>query len=164
MAVPTERTLPDAAAAASPFVGVGSMLAGRYRLQRVLGDGGSATVFGGTDTVLERPVAVKVFRAENDVTTQARREREIHLASGFVHPNLVAVYDAHLGSGADQADPGALSYLVSEYVHGQTLAQRLDGTPLPTDESPRSVPASRRRWRSCTGQGSCTVTSNRATC
>ncbi len=134
MAVPTDRTLPDAAAAASPLVGVGSVLAGRYRLERVVGDGGSATVFGGTDTVLERPVAVKVFRAEGDVTTQARREREIHLASGFVHPNLVAVYDAHLGSGADEADPGAPSYLVCEYVDGPTLAQRFDGTPLPTEQ------------------------------
>ena len=51
-----------------------------------------------------------------------------------MHPNLVAVYDAHLGSGADEAAPGPLSYLVCEYVDGQSLAQRLDGGPLPAAE------------------------------
>ena len=126
--VPPGRTLPDAAGTL-PFVGVGSVLGERYRLERVLGDGGTATVFGGTDTVLGRTVAVKVFHAKSDVTVQARREREIHLASGFVHPHLVAVYDAHLGAGTDQP-----TYLVCEYVDGPSLAQRLDGGPLPADE------------------------------
>lgn len=132
--VPTERTLPDAAPAAAPFVGVGSVLGERYRLERILGDGGSATVFGGTDTLLRRQVAIKVFHTNSDGTTQARREREIHLASGFVHPNLVAVYDAHLDSQADEGG-GPLSYLVCEYVDGPSLARRLDGGPLPAAQA-----------------------------
>ena len=123
----------DAALVGSPYVGVGSVLAGRYRLERVLGEGGSATVFGGTDQVLARPVAVKVFRGRSDDTAQTRHEREIRVASGFVHPNLVAVYDAHLASSADERD-GSPSYLVCEYVDGQPLAQRLDGHSLPSEE------------------------------
>jgi serine/threonine protein kinase len=123
----------DAALVGSPYVGVGSVLAGRYRLERVLGEGGSATVFGGTDQVLARPVAVKVFRGRSDDTAQTRREREIRVASGFVHPNLVAVYDAHLASSADRRDRSP-SYLVCEYVDGQPLAQRLDGHSLPSEE------------------------------
>ncbi len=114
---------------------VGSRLDGRYQLQEVLGDGGSATVFGGTDTVLDRPVAVKVFHSRVDSTTQARRRREINLAADFVHPHLVAVYDAHLGSDDRSGrTPGAPSYLVTEYVDGQTLARRLDGPPLTHSE------------------------------
>ena len=135
---PTRWVAPEAvwvADSAARSVEVGSMLGNRYRLERVLGAGGSATVFRGTDTVLDRPVAVKVFRGATDVTAHARWEREINLASGFVHPNLVAVYDAHLPSAPNLDDPeGALSYLVCEYVDGQALAHRLDGTPLPAHE------------------------------
>ena len=132
--IPTERTLPDTAGTTAPSGGVGSMLSGRYRLERVLGDGGSATVYGGTDTVLERTVAVKVFHAGSDATAQARREREIHLASEFVHPHLVAVYDAHHCAETDQpcATP---PYLVCEYVNGPSLARRLNRGPLPADEA-----------------------------
>jgi len=108
------------------------VLAERYRLERVLGDGGSATVFAGSDAVLQRPVAVKVFHIPADLTAQARRQREIHLASGFVHPNLVAVYDAHLTADAG-LEPAPTGYLVCEYVDGQSLAQELAGGPLPAD-------------------------------
>ena len=131
----SEQTRPSSAVVGPPSVSVGSRLDGRYQLQEVLGDGGSATVFGGTDTVLDRPVAVKVFHSRVDSTTQARRRREINLAADFVHPHLVAVYDAHLGSDDRSGrTPGAPSYLVTEYVDGQTLARRLDGPPLTHSE------------------------------
>ena len=116
-------------------MGVGSRLDGRYQLEEVLGHGATATVFGGTDAVLDRPVAVKVFHSSADATTRARRRREMQLAADFVHPNLVAVYDAHLGSDDPSGrTKGAPSYLVTEYVGGQTLALRFNGAPLTSRE------------------------------
>ena len=69
--------------------------AGRYELDGPLGEGGMATVFAGHDTVLGRPVAVKVLspRYANDATFVARFRREAQAAAAMNHPNIVNVYD-----------------------------------------------------------------------
>ena len=91
----------------------------RYTVERRLGRGGMATVYLARDTVLDRPVALKVL-AEHLADDDAFRERflrEARLAARFVHPNVVQVYDA------DEDDRGP--FIVMEFVEGHTLADEL---------------------------------------
>ncbi|MGH2766612.1 MAG: protein kinase domain-containing protein, partial [Actinomycetota bacterium] len=71
------------------------VLAGRYEIETLLGQGGMARVFRGTDRVLGRTVAVKVlspqFAGDEQFVTRFRREAQA--AAGLNHPNIVSVYD-----------------------------------------------------------------------
>lgn len=91
----------------------------RYRLERLLGRGGMASVWLASDEVLERPVAVKVLSdtIASDQEFVARFRREAKVAAGLSHPNLIDVYD--YAEGAERP------YLVMEYVSGDTLADRM---------------------------------------
>jgi serine/threonine-protein kinase len=96
-------------------------VAGRYRIETRLGAGGMSTVFRATDTVLERPVAVKLLAehlAEDDAFV-ARFRREALAAARLMHPNVVQVFD----SGRDPAS--ARHYIVMEYVDGPSCADLL---------------------------------------
>jgi eukaryotic-like serine/threonine-protein kinase len=96
-------------------------VAGRYRIDRRLGAGGMSTVFKATDTVLERPVAVKLLAehlAEDDAFV-ARFRREALAAARLMHPNVVQVFD----SGRDPSS--GRHYIVMEYVDGPSCADML---------------------------------------
>lgn len=94
-------------------------LAGRYRVGEVLGHGGNATVRYGFDTVLKRPVAIKMFDG-----SAAEVLREARTAAGLSHPNIAQVYDYGELVEGDERTP----YLVMEFVGGETLADRLART------------------------------------
>jgi eukaryotic-like serine/threonine-protein kinase len=102
-------------------------LAGRYELGRELGSGGMAKVFLGTDTRLNRQVAVKVLSPvfAQDEAFVARFRREAQAAARLNHPDIVSVFDS--GSIND------VHYIVMEYVQGKTLAEVIatDGKLLP---------------------------------
>jgi eukaryotic-like serine/threonine-protein kinase len=107
------------------LIGDGSVLAGRYRLQRLLGRGGMAEVYLAQDSVLSRPVAVKIFPSGTSSHNDApRQQQEAELLASLSHPGLVTVFDA--GVDPDQER----SFLVMEFVAGPTLAARLAGGPL----------------------------------
>ena len=96
-----------------------SAVAGRYELGDRLGAGGMSTVFKAQDTVLERPVAVKLLAehlAQDDAFV-ARFRREALAVAKLIHPNIVQVYD----TGVDQGR----HYIVMEYVEGRSGAQLL---------------------------------------
>jgi serine/threonine-protein kinase len=98
---------------------VTTVLAGRYRLERRLASGGMGDVWRATDTLLERPVAVKLLRealAENPVVAE-RFRREALTAASLSHPNMAGVFDYLEEDGR----PG----IVMEMVDGETLAVRL---------------------------------------
>ena len=97
-------------------IGSGDMLAGRFRLDALIGRGGMATVFRAWDTLLGRPVAVKLLRPEivSDPDLALRFRREAHAAAVLHHPNVVG----YLGAGTDGDTP----YLVMELVDGDDLA------------------------------------------
>lgn len=103
------------------------VLGDRYEIDGVLGQGGMAKVFRGTDRVLGRTVAVKVLSPQfaDDQSFVARFRREAQAAAGLNHPNIVGVFDT--GSHQD------VHYIVMEYVEGKTLrdALRDDGPLLP---------------------------------
>jgi eukaryotic-like serine/threonine-protein kinase len=96
-------------------------VAGRYVIERRLGAGGMSTVFMAKDTVLERPVAVKLL-AEHLAGDEAfvfRFRREALSAARLQHPNIVQVFD----SGQDPATER--HYIVMEYVDGPSAADLL---------------------------------------
>jgi serine/threonine protein kinase len=91
------------------------LLDGRYRLERVIGVGGMASVWLGCDQRLGRPVAVKVLSdtLASDPGYVERFRREARLAAGLSHPNLVKVFDF---------EPEGRPALIMEYIEGGTLA------------------------------------------
>jgi len=98
-------------------------LGGRYELGELLGIGGMAVVRLATDVRLNRTVAVKMLRGElaESPDFQARFRRESRAAAALDHPSVVSVYDA----GDDVVDGMRVSYIVMEYVPGQTLRDSL---------------------------------------
>ena len=107
------------------MVAVGSLLAGRYRLEDLLAHGGMASVFAAYDEVLHRRVAVKVHRT-GSAPDRRRFDREARVLAGLSHPNLVSVFDA--------GEEGDDLFLVLELIDGPTLAHPLSGGPLHPDE------------------------------
>ena len=94
-------------------------LADRYRLVRVLGVGGMATVYLAEDLKHHRQVAVKVLRADLSMALgEERFLREIETTAGLRHPHILPLFDS--GEAA-----GALFY-VMPFVEGESLRDRLD--------------------------------------
>ena len=97
----------------------GRVLGGRYELGPLLGTGGMASVFEGTDRVLERRVAVKVLHPQiaRDPSYVERFRREATIAATLSHPGVVWVFD----TGEDQG----VRFIVMEHVEGHTLAAEI---------------------------------------
>src|SRR4051812_2197539 len=115
---------------------VGTQLSGRYRLDAQIGAGGMSTVYRAFDTVLERPVAIKLMHREiaSESDQLERFRREARSVARLNHPHIVTVIDA----GEEAADDGGSTpYIVLEYVEGETLKEliRRDG-PL---EIPQAI-------------------------
>lgn len=96
-----------------------ALLDSRYRLGSVVARGGMSTVYRGTDTRLDRPVAVKVMdpRLAGDPAFRTRFEREARSAARIDHPSVVDVFD----QGDDRNGPEPVLFLVMELVEGGTL-------------------------------------------
>jgi len=97
----------------------------RYRLDRKLGEGGMATVYSGTDTVLRRRVAIKVLRPQYaaDAEFVRRFYQEAESAAHLSHPNIVNTYDV--------GREGDTYYIVMELVDGPSLAEIIADGALP---------------------------------
>src|SRR5271163_1653110 len=115
---------------------VGTLLGGRYRLDAQIGRGGMSTVYRAFDTVLERPVAIKLMHREiaSDSDQLERFRREARSVAQLNDPHVVTVIDAGEEGSPDNAIAGAngavgTPYIVLEYVDGETLKDviRRDG-------------------------------------
>src|SRR5215831_9669978 len=104
----------------------GNLLAGRYRLDELIGGGGFSEVWRATDAVLARPVAVKLLHPgyARQPEALARFRAEARHAALLWHENVTHVYD--YDEPADSPHP----YLVMELVEGPCLAGVLAGGPL----------------------------------
>jgi hypothetical protein len=104
----------------------GAVLGGRYVLDEQIGDGGYGEVWRATDTVLCRPVAVKLLHPRYTQRSEAlaRFRAEARHAGGLSHENIAQVFD--YGEPADGQPP----YLVMELVDGPSLEAVLVGGPL----------------------------------
>lgn len=109
------------------------VLAHRYRLGRLLGDGGMAQVYQAFDVELDRHVAIKLLPpdANREPGQVERFRREARAAAALAHPGVVTVYD--IGESADRL------FVVMEYLDGQTLREVLgqQKSPLPVDVAAR---------------------------
>ncbi len=95
---------------------VGQIFGGRFRIERLIGRGGMASVYRADDTHLRRDVALKIFDA-GEAGDDSRRAAEVHALARLNHPNLVSLFDAHLAAPGDR-EP---SFLVMELVDGPSL-------------------------------------------
>jgi eukaryotic-like serine/threonine-protein kinase len=109
----------------------GAILGGRYRLAERIGRGGMADVFAAEDDLLNRRVALKLFRFDLCTDDELRRmHAEMQTLAALHHPGLVTVYDAGTVHEAGSAEGLASPYLVMELVKGPNLGQRLAAGPL----------------------------------
>jgi len=103
---------------------------GHFRITEVIGHGGMGVVYKAYDSRLDRVVAIKTVPAHllEDRATQERFRREARILAALSHPHIGVIYDI-----LEQAE-GA-TYLILEYVPGQTLAERVRDGPLPLKET-----------------------------
>ncbi|HET9013230.1 MAG TPA: serine/threonine-protein kinase, partial [Gemmatimonadaceae bacterium] len=106
----------------------GSLVAGRYVVERMLGRGGMATVYLAHDRLLDRPVALKILRRElaNSVAME-RFAREVGVVGRLRHAHIVPLHDSGVYD--------ELPFYVMAYIEGESLQERLarEG-PLPIGE------------------------------
>ncbi len=111
---------------------------GPYEIQSAIGAGGMGEVYQARDTRLGRTVAIKVLPPDlaSDPERRRRFEHEARAASALNHPHICTLHDVGdaipAGPRSPVPDPGSssVSYLVLEYLDGQTLAERLAKGPL----------------------------------
>ncbi|MER7756539.1 protein kinase [Kitasatospora sp. NPDC097643] len=112
---------------------------GRYVLQRLLGEGGMASVHLAYDSVLDRQVALKSMHSElgRDDSFKERFRREAQAVARLEHPNIVTVYD----SGEDIAPDGSSTpYIVMQLIDGKGLREAMNEAvaqygAMPTEEA-----------------------------
>ena len=113
-----------------------NVIAGRYRIVAIIGQGSYGKVYLGHDAELDRDVAIKELQRSTEsgseelwAAYQQRFRKEAHILSRFSHPNVVIAY------GLEQDDAGDM-YLILEYVDGKSLKELLEsGKPLSTDQA-----------------------------
>jgi eukaryotic-like serine/threonine-protein kinase len=98
---------------------------GPYEIVSLIGAGGMGEVYRAHDARLNREVAIKVLPPQYSTDTDRLRrfEQEARAAGALNHPNIVTVYD--IGKEGD------VVFVVSELLFGETLRERLGGSPLP---------------------------------
>jgi serine/threonine protein kinase len=140
---------------ARAFQGCNRVLAGRYRLDALIGSGGAADVHRGFDLRLRRPVAVKVFRAGTGFDTEDAFRSEAVILARLQHPGLVTAFDA----GHHDGD----AFLVMQLIDGPTLKSRIAEAPCRARLLQRSARHWPMPWLTPTRRGSSTGMSNRPT-
>jgi serine/threonine protein kinase len=102
---------------------IGQVLGGKYRVVRLLGEGGMGAVYEGEQQLgtTKRKVAVKTLHPHlsRDPKIKARFEREVGTIAELEHPNTIQVYD--FGTTED-----GILYIVMEFLHGKSLAEHLE--------------------------------------
>jgi serine/threonine protein kinase len=101
---------------------------GAYEVIDLLGEGGMGEVYKARDIRLGRSVAIKIVRSDlsENPDFRSRFDREARVISQLNHPNICTLHDVGHQDGLD--------FLVMEYVHGETLAERLVRGALPLEE------------------------------
>ncbi len=102
----------------------GRLVAHKYQLERLLGEGGMARVWLARNLLLDMPVALKLLRPEvASLETAARLRAEARASANFSHPAIVRVYDI-------EETPSGEPCIVMELLEGETLSERLERDAL----------------------------------
>jgi hypothetical protein len=96
----------------------GTRLRDRFELLVPLGSGGFGTVYEGFDMLLERPVAIKELKIDQELTDSGDALREARATARLNHPAIVSLYEIH-------AEDDCI-YMINELVHGHTLGAMID--------------------------------------
>src|ERR1700704_19296 len=101
---------------------------GPYEILNAIGAGGMGEVYKARDTRLDRTVAIKILPPEIAADPQFRErfDREARAISALDHPHICALYDVGEQDGT--------SFLVMQYLEGETLADRLTKGALPIEQ------------------------------
>ena len=111
--------LPEQESAANAPFEVGNTIAGRYRLEKKIGQGGMATVFHARDLELEEEVALKVFGVmQSSEVLVARFKQELKLSRQLQHPNIIRLYDIGIHDGH--------RYISMELLVGKSLKESME--------------------------------------
>lgn len=104
---------------------IGSLLGGKYRLEKLLGTGGMGAVYEGLHEGVRKRFAIKVLRGEAflDEGSRARFGKEAQAAAKIEHPNVVAVFD--VGETEDSAP-----FMVMDLLRGRSLFEALESGPM----------------------------------
>jgi serine/threonine protein kinase len=110
---------------------------GAYRLLELLGRGGMGEVHLALDVRLNRKVAVKLLPAEftNDAERMRRFAQEAQAVSALNHPNIITIHEI----GEVSTENGETHYIVTEYVEGETLRQRMASSPQQRIEASEAI-------------------------
>jgi len=126
--MPVPPPIPESARGDGPGAGprVGSLLAERYRLDELVGEGAMGRVYRAEHVLMKKRVAVKVLHAELTRVPEmvARFEREAMAAANLDHPNAAAAIDFG-------RTPDGSIFLVMEHVEGTILSQTIDRGRVP---------------------------------
>jgi len=123
---PAEAGAEDGPAPGDAFT-PGATIAGRYRLEEKIGQGGMAVVFRAHDLELDEDVALKVFTFRTTSETGISRfKQELKLSRQLVHPNIIRLYDIGLHA--------AHRYISMELLRGESLKERMR-RPMPFPEA-----------------------------
>ncbi len=107
----------------------GEVIDERFRIVRLIGQGGMGQVFEAYDLELDAPVALKVIRPEISGQRRSieRFKREVHLARQVTHANVCRIFDLFQVKSGDSWGRGSppIFFLTMELIAGETLAERL---------------------------------------
>jgi serine/threonine protein kinase len=108
-----------------PFLVVGTAIAGKYRVDRPIGEGGFGVVYAGSHLVVGQPVAIKLMKPLGGPEEQARSAealmREARVLFDLAHASIVRLYDV----GTTPTRLGEVPYVVLELIVGTSLADEL---------------------------------------
>ncbi|AKF03773.1 Serine/threonine protein kinase PrkC, regulator of stationary phase [Sandaracinus amylolyticus] len=108
---------------------IGTLLGGRYHIEKALGEGGMAVVYRARNALVDRPVAVKIMNPQlsRDAALKERFRREAKNAAAIAHPNIIEIHDY------GETDDGT-SYLVMELLDGAPLDRLIANGPMPAPQ------------------------------
>jgi eukaryotic-like serine/threonine-protein kinase len=127
---PPPRSRAGTAYAGQPMLEPGAVLAQRYEILEILGEGGMGAVYKAMDRELSRPVALKVIRPDlaGNQAILDRFKQELLLAREVTHKNVIRIYDLGEAEG--------MKFITMEYVEGKDLRTLIhEQTKLPPEEA-----------------------------
>jgi eukaryotic-like serine/threonine-protein kinase len=119
----TSGFLGEAPFASASMLSPGQLVAGRYRISRLLGRGGMGEVYEAQDQLLAEAIALKTLRPDlaGDESVLRRFQREIHTARRVTHPNVCRIFEV----GIHESGGRAVHFFTMELLAGETLSSRI---------------------------------------